>query len=194
MNSRILFAASLAALALAGCATAPETRVTRFHLDQRVAPGQIAVEPILPADRGSLEFQTYATIVGAELARLGFTEAPGLATSEQVAAVTVEHGRRDTISQGSPVRIGIGGGNYGWHSGVGGGISFPIGKARSGEITLTRLVVQIKRRSDASVIWEGRAETATRGPDTDQAGTVRRLAVALFKDFPGASGQTVIVK
>ena len=194
MKSRNLVAATLGALALAGCATAPETRVTRFHLDQHVAPDQIAVEPILPADKGSLQFQTYASIVGAELARLGFTEAPGVAASEQVAAMVVETVTREAISRGSPVSIGLGGGSYGRGGGFGGGISFPIGRAKPGEVIATRLVVQIKRRSDASVVWEGRAETAARGPDTDPAGTVRRLAMGLFKDFPGESGRTVIVK
>ncbi|WP_174274642.1 DUF4136 domain-containing protein [Sphingomonas bacterium] len=196
MKSRILVAASLAALALGGCTTTPVTRVTRFHLDQRVAPGQIAVEPILPADRGSLEFQSYASIVGAELARLGFTEAPGVARSEQVAAIVVERGSRETLSRGSPISIGIGGGSYGYRGGVGGGISFPIGKPRSTEIVATRLIVQIKRRSDASVVWEGRAETSVSAgsPAADPKATVQRLATALFSGFPGESGRTVTVK
>ncbi|NIJ06648.1 hypothetical protein FHS31_000230 [Sphingomonas vulcanisoli] len=196
MKNGFLIAGALAALTLAGCTTTPETHVTRFHLDQRVATGQIAVEPIRPADKGSLEFQTYASIVGAELARLGFSEAPGLATSEQVAAIVVERGSREGLARSAPVTVGIGGGNYGWHGGVGGGISFPIGHAKSDEIVMTRLIVQIKRRSDASVVWEGRAETAARAgsPEADPTATVRRLATALFKDFPGASGQTVTVK
>ena len=190
-----LFACACAALALAGCATQPETRVTRFHLNQPIARGSLAVEPMSPADRGSLEFQTYASIVGAELARLGFTEAPGLAASEQVAAVSVERGSRPQMRR-SGLTIGIGGGSYGWNGGVGGGVSIPVGRRGPDELSLTRLTVQIKRRSDGSVVWEGRAETAARAgtPEADPANAVHRLAAALFRDFPGQSGQTITVK
>jgi len=189
--------AIVGALALAGCATQPETQVTRFHLNQPLARGQIAVEPILPADRGSLEFQSYASIVGAELARVGFTEAPGLTASEQVAAITVERGSRETLRRRSGFSIGLGGGSYGWNGGVGGGVTIPIGRsAKPGQIAITRLVVQIKRRSDSTVIWEGRAETGAPAgsPDAAPVAAVQRLATAMFKDFPGPSGQTITVK
>jgi hypothetical protein len=189
-------AAFAAVLALAGCATTPSSRVTRFHLGQPIARGDIAVEPLVPADRDSLEFQTYASIVGAELVRNGFTEAPGLKQSEQVAVLSVERGSREALSRSSPVSVGLGGSTGGYGSGVGLGISFPIGKRRSGEIVVTRLSVQIKRRSEGTVIWEGRAESAAEAGSSgaEPAGTVRTLATALFKDFPGISGRTITVK
>jgi hypothetical protein len=189
-------AALVSVLALAGCATTPATRVTRFHLDDSIARGEVAVEPLVPADKGSLEFQTYASIVGAELAKIGFTEAPGLKQSEQVAVVSVERGARETLSQRSPVSVGMGGGTGGYGGGVGVGISFPIGKKRSNEIVATRLSVQLKRRSEGTVIWEGRAETAAPvgTAAADPSATVRTLAAALFKDFPGVSGKTITVK
>lgn len=196
----IALAVTCLALALGGCATGPETRVTRFHLGQPIAPGQITVEPMVPADRGP-EFETYAGIVGADLARAGFTEAPGLSRSEQVAAIVVERGTRDTLARRSPISIGIGGGigggGYrGGGGGIGGGISFPIGKRRSGEVVATRLIVQIKRRSEGTVIWEGRAETAAAAGSAaaQPAETVRRLSAALFQGFPGQSGRTITVR
>jgi len=192
-----MLAVTLGGLMLAGCATQqPEMRVTRFHLGGPIAPGQITVEPLVPADGKSVEFQTYADAVGAQLARLGFTEAPGLSKSEQVAAIAVERGTRESLARRSPVTVGIGGGNYGWGGGVGGGISFPIGHRRSNEIVATRLVVQIKRRSEGTVIWEGRAETAAPAGSAaaQPADTVRRLAAALFQGFPGESGRTITVK
>ncbi len=189
-------AALVSIVALAGCATTPATRVTRFHLGDSIARGEIAVEPLVPADQGSLEYQTYASIVGAELAKIGFTEAPGLKQSEQVAVISVERGSRETLAQRSPVSVGVGGGTGGYGGGVGLGISFPIGKKRSNEIVATRLAVQIKRRSEGTVIWEGRAETEAPGGSAaaDPAATVRTLAAALFKDFPGVSGKTIMVK
>ncbi len=185
----------LGTLLLAGCATAPETHVTRFHLGAPIARGQIAVEPGIPADRNSPEFQAYADIVARELARLGFVEAPGLATSEQVAVVSVERGTREGMRR-SGLTIGIGAGSFGYHGGVGGGVSVPVGGRRPNEIAATRLVVQIKRRSEGTVIWEGRAETAapTGSPAAQPADTVRRLAAALFRDFPGVSGRTITVR
>ena len=193
---KIMLAVTLGGLMLAGCATQPETRVTRFHLGGPIAPGQITVEPLVPADRNSVEFQTYADAVGEQLARLGFTEAPGLSRSEQVAAIAVERGTRESLARRSPVTVGIGGGSYGWGGGVGGGISFPIGRRRSNQIVATRLIVQIKRRSEGTVIWEGRAETAAPAgsPAAQPVATVRHLAAALFQGFPGESGRTITVK
>jgi hypothetical protein len=187
--------ALIAALALAGCETQPSTSVTRFHLNQPIARGQMSVEPMLPADRGSLEYQTYASIVGGELARVGFTEAPGLAASEQIASIAVERGTRESMRR-SGFTLGLGGGSYGWNGGAGGGVSIPIGRQRPNELALTRLIVQIKRRSDSSVVWEGRAETSARAgtPEADPVNAVRRLANAMFRDFPGPSGQTITVK
>jgi hypothetical protein len=195
---RKLAVVTLGALALAGCATKPATQVTRFHLNQPIARGQIVVEPMVAAERNSLEFRNYASIVGAELARLGFAEAPGLAPSEQVAALMVERGSRETLARSSGVSIGLGGGSFGRRSGVGvgGGVSFPIGGNRPQEVVMTRLTVQIKRRSEGTVIWEGRAETAAKSsaPEAQPAAAVQRLASALFRDFPGPSGRTIAVK
>ncbi len=191
---KTLFAMALGSLMLAGCSTGPETRVTRFHLDQQIARGSVVVEPLVPADRGSPESQTYANIVGAELAKLGFGEAPGLAKSEQVAVVQVERAFFDGPPR-SAFSIGIGGGTGGYHGGFGGGVNVPI-QGKPTQNVATRLVVQIKRRSDGSTIWEGRAETAQRfgSPGSQPADTVTRLAAALFQGFPGVSGSTIKVK
>lgn len=198
MSAHLLRAVLLgSALALAGCAAqVPEARVTRFHLGQPIARGDIAVEPLYPPAAKDLEYQNYATAVSAELARLGFTLAPGLARSELVAVVNVTRRSRDTLNEGSPVSIGLGGGTFGRHVGVGGGLSFPIGKARSSEILVTELAVQIKRRSEGTVIWEGRGVSEARGgtPYADPAVAVRKLSAALFQGFPGESGRTITVK
>ncbi|HWI84759.1 MAG TPA: DUF4136 domain-containing protein [Sphingomonas sp.] len=191
---RLVVAALVGTLALTGCSTGPETRVTRFHLNQPIAPGQISVEPLLPADRTSPEFQTYANIVGAELARLGFAEAPGLSRSEQVAVVQVDRAFFDGPPRSS-FSIGIGGGSFGYRGGVGGGVSVPIAGKPSQNVA-TRLIVQIKRRSDGTTMWEGRAESTARfgTPGSQPADTVKRLATALFEGFPGVSGRTITVK
>lgn len=191
---KLMIAAMLGTFTLAGCATGPATQVTRFHLNQPIARGQLSVEPLLPADRNSPEFQTYANIVGAQLARLGFNEAPGLAQSEQVAVVQVDRAFFNGPPRSS-FSIGIGGGNFGYHGGAGGSVGTTIAGKPSQNVS-TRLIVQIKRRSDSTTVWEGRAETSARfgTPEAQPADTVQRLAAAMFQDFPGVSGRTITVK
>ena len=191
---RGLLVAMLGTLALAGCATGPTTQVTRFHLNQPLAPGQISIEPMMGGDRSSPEFQTYADIVGTELARVGFTEAPGLAKSEQVAVLAVDRAFFDGPPRSS-FSIGIGGGSYGWHGGAGGGVGTTFA-GKPTQYVSTRLIVQIKRRSDGTTIWEGRAETSARfgKPEAQPAAAVQRLASAMFQGFPGVSGRTITVK
>lgn len=191
------------ALALAGCASqGQETRVTRFHLGQPIAPGQLAVEPRDPTRARDLEFQTYARLVQREFDRLGFGIAPDLSRSELVAVTDVERAWRPAgEARGSSVSIGVGGGSGGgWHGGssvgLGGSVSFPIGKAKQPMDVLTRLSIQLKRRSEGTVIWEGRAETSARdgSPAAHPEAAVARLATALFRDFPGRSGETITTK
>jgi hypothetical protein len=52
------------------------------------------------------------------------------------------------------------------------------------------LSVRIKRRSDGTLFWEGRAMDPT-GTGSANAAT---LASALFRDFPGESGRTIRVR
>jgi hypothetical protein len=191
---RKLVVAMLGTLMLAGCNTAPGVQVTRFHLNQPIAPGQISVEPMMAQDRGSPEFQTYASIVGGELARIGFTEAPGLTRSEQVAVIQVDRMFFDGPPRSS-FSIGIGGGSFGWHGGAGGSVGTTIA-GKPTQYVSTRLIVQIKRRSDGTTIWEGRAETSGRfgRPETQPQAAVERLASAMFQGFPGVSGRTISVR
>ena len=202
MHKLLSSLAALAAMTLvAGCATtdAPsETSVTRFHLGQPIARGQIAIEATDPHDVGSLEFSQIATSVGRELTRLGWTIVPG-GTSEQVATVALTQQSREAARR-SGLSVGIGGGtgSYGRHGGVGigGGVTVPVGGRGSDLIVGSRLNVRIQRRSDATVAWEGRAELEARAgtPLSGRAGAADRLAAALFRDFPGESGRTIRVR
>ena len=196
-----------AALALSGCETTGSgpVQVTRFHLAQPIAPGSFVVEQGAPAGPtpangpDSLESKDYNDIVGGELGRLGFTSASGIADAELVVTVNVDRGtREDYRASGSGVSLGIGGGSFGRRSGfgVGTGVSFPVGNSQSRYLVGTRLRVQIKRRSEGSVIWEGRAMTEARASaaDSQPSAAVAKLAHALFQGFPGESGRTITVK
>jgi len=197
---RTQFAAALllgTALLLPGCTTGPApVEVTRFHLDQPIAPAEITVEPKDPTLAGSLEFQSYSGAIGAELQKLGFRLAPNLTKSELVAVVDVARDARQTGPTQAPASIGLGGGGFGGSVGGGVGISFPVGKKRTPMAVQTRLAIQLKRRSEGTVIWEGRAATEARDgtPQAEPGYAVRHLAAALFQGFPGESGRTITVK
>jgi hypothetical protein len=92
--------------------------------------------------------------------------------------------------------IGLGGGSFGGGVGLGGSVSFPVGKPKQRMDVITELSVQLKRRSEGTVIWEGRAQTAAHdgSPAAAPEAAVSRLAEAMFRDFPGQSGQTITVK
>jgi hypothetical protein len=71
----------------------------------------------------------------------------------------------------------------------------PVGNARSNVVLTNMLALQIRRRSENTMIWEGRAiEQAPSGSQATLTAAVPRLSAALLKEFPGLSGQTVRVK
>lgn len=191
---RIRIFAPLAALSLlpACAATIPPVEVTRFHVNEAIAPGTIATAPIAGQDGGTIEFRTYAIAVSRELAKLGFAEG-------QKSAYLVEIGySRDTraqLAKRSPVTIGIGGGSFGSHVGVGVGTSFGMGGGGSRNIVISRLEVRIKRKTDSAVVWEGRAQTEapSNAPAAQPGLAAEKLATALFSGFPGESGKTISV-
>jgi hypothetical protein len=176
--------------ALAACSTTGERgggpaaggiEVGRFHLgDPTIARAQIAIEPFDKADGNRPEFPAYAAAVGRELTRLGWTVVPTTRQSEQIALIDVNQGSREAIAALSAARIGR-------------GIAGTPPPGRSANVTATLLEVAIRRRSDGTVFWEGRAVGEARTGSADAAGTaaVGRLAAALFRDFPGESGRII---
>jgi hypothetical protein len=154
------------ALALSGCATrnsgaeqAGGIAVTRSHLGQAIARGQIAVEAFDAADVNDPNFAGYASAVGQQLQALGWTLVATRGQTEQVALIDVSEG------------------------------------AASGGVATT-LDVRIRRRSEGSLIWQGKAVSEARaaGSAADRAAAVQRLAQAMFRDFPGQSGATIRVR
>jgi hypothetical protein len=192
MKTTFLRGAALAATAaLAACTTAGGggrtqaggIEVGRFHLGQPIAHAQIAIEPFDRADANRPEFAAYSAAVARQLTRLGWTVVTTPGKSEQIALVAVQQGSREAIAALSAARIG---------RGVGG---LPTAGSSTG-VTATLLEVGIRRRSDGTVFWEGRAvgEARTGTPEASAGAQVDRLAAALFRDFPGESGRIIRVK
>ncbi|MGZ8285612.1 MAG: DUF4136 domain-containing protein [Allosphingosinicella sp.] len=185
-SAPLLLAAALTACAGGGGKERPAAGgvdVARFHLGEPVARAQIAIEPFDKADGNRPEFPAYAAAVGRQLSRLGWTVVPSTAGSEQVALIDLEQGSREAIAALSAARIGR-------------GVSATVPAGTSADVTATLLEVAIRRRSDGTVFWEGRAvdEAATGAAGAARTAAVERLAGALFRDFPGESGRTIRVR
>ncbi|HZG07404.1 MAG TPA: hypothetical protein VEZ70_00315 [Allosphingosinicella sp.] len=193
MKSAFLKGGGIAlALLLSGCATrggdagtlAGGAEVARFHLgEQTIARSQIAIEPFDRADASRPEYAASASAVARELGRLGWTVVDAARNSEQIALIDVSQGSREAIAAQTAARIGP-------------NLRPDVAAGASANRTATLLEVRIRRRSDASVFWEGRAvtEAATGSPEASATAAVDRLASALFRDFPGESGRTIRVR
>lgn len=189
----------LGALALGGCATSTgPVDVTRFHQPDVARQGSVLIVPGNPDDSASLEFRTAANAVSAALARTGFSPlqpgAPGAGAAQYEAVVDMGRETIAPLPARSPVSVGVGGSTGSYGSGVGLGIGINLsGKPKP--VVVNRMRVQLRRASDKVVVWEGRAETqAKEGTPAAQPGLmVGRLADALFKGFPGTSGETITV-
>ena len=197
--------AALSALALlAACTTGPQgAEVTRFHLGQPIARSTVALVPAEGGQNGSLEFRSYADAVARELAAQNFVAVPGTdTTAAYIGTISVVQTARPGRSGGGfsiGIGGGVGGGGYGRRGGgsfggVGGGVTVPVGGHHPNDIRTTTLGLQLKRRSDASIVWEGRATSEAQGPAGDLDKAIPELAHAMLADFPGARGQTVRVK
>ncbi len=184
------------AILASGAVAASRVQVTRFHLDAPIERGAVIVEPIAGTDPASLESRTYADAVANALRQQGFQPTQPGTPAPLLATVTFQRQVRDLGTAPPPVSIGLGGGSFGGGVGGGGSIGFGIGKGRHREAYATELSVQLRRQSDRTVIWEGRAqnETDSRSRDAQPAAIAEKMARALFQGFPGESGRTISVK
>ena len=194
---RILFLSPflLPLLALGACtSTIPPVEVTRFHLSQPFERGAVTIVPAAPGDGDSLEFRTYAQALAKAMAPLGFTGPQGEG-QPLIAELEFSRGTRAAMARRSPVSIGIGGGSFGRGGGIGIGTSFGLGGGGNRDVVISRLSVRIKQKSDGKSLWEGRAETSAeaRSAGAQPGLAADKLAAALFRDFPGRSGETITV-
>jgi hypothetical protein len=191
---------ALAAAWLAGCvAPVGPVEVTRFHVpDVPLGRGSIAVVPapsqsaIDPSDT-SLELRAYQAAVARELVRIGYAEVSGGAG--QVAEVRLMRRTWQPERNRGPVSVGVGGGGGSYGSGVGMGVGIDL-SGRPPAQTETELGVMIKERPGGRTLWEGRAQFTVRA-DSPLAQTdlgAAKLAEALFRGFPGNSGETILVR
>lgn len=196
--STVIIAAVAAAMLVPATASAGATpvRVTRFHLNQPIAPQPVAIEPATGTDPESLEQQVFARAVADQLQQIGFARQIGDSTAPLIATVSFKRTTREETADRSPVSIGIGGGSFGGGFGGGASVGFGVGKKPTRTFYTTELFVQLRRRDDGSAVWEGRAqlEANARSKDGQPGAAADKLALALFRGFPGESGRTITVK
>ena len=184
--------------ALSGCATpVGPVEVTRFHvLDAaRLGQGPIRVEPAPGQDGASIEFRTYAAAVSRELTRIGYVEAaPGAPAGNQVVVLSIDRQTFSPQQQRSPVSVGVGGGTGSFGSGVGLGLGINLA-GRPADQVETQMSVTIRERGTNQSLWEGRANFSV-SAKSQLAQTplgAAKMAQALFRGFPGNSGETITV-
>ena len=190
-------AAALLGLAATGCvATVGPVEVTRFHLPDTgmLGRGAIAVEPAPGEDGASLEFRTYAAAVARQLTLIGYSEQVA-GGAPQVAQVRVERNAFRPGREGSPVSVGVGGSTGSYGSGLGVGIGLNLSGPPAEQVA-TDLSVMIKDRASGNSLWEGRANFTVKAssPLANSPLGAAKMTEALFKDFPGRSGETIQVK
>lgn len=188
-------------LALAACTT-PQgpIEVTRFvgpDSAARLGQGTVFVESA-PGSIDGLEAAPYKAAVAAELTRLGYRES-ARADASQIAQVRIDRFVQTVAGRRSPVSVGVGGSTGSHGSGVGLGVGINLGGGPR-PTTGTQLAVTLRdaRAGTGSGVnlWEGRADirTTDKSPLADRTANAQALAAALFRDFPGRSGETVQVQ
>lgn len=190
----LAFASLLLPLSACVAPTGP-VEVTRFHVPETaVLEGTVTVEAAPGMDPASLDVRTFEAAVGRELQRVGYRETNG-PEGAQVAEVRLERRTYRPGRTGSPVSVGLGGQTGSYGSGVGVGVGIDL-SGPPPEMTETLLGVMIRDRASRRVLWEGRASFAVRAasPLGSTALGAAEMARALFRDFPGKSGETVLVK
>lgn len=199
LQGKVLGTMALAAsMALSACvAPVGPVEVTRFHAADLSALGHgtIRVEPA-PGQADDMEFRTYAGAVTHELTRIGYVEPlPGESGSRQVAELSLERHRYQPQRNSNPVSVGVGGSTGSYGSGVGVGLGIDLSGPPPEQVE-TRMAVTILDRASGKHLWEGRASFVVRA-DSPMAQTslgAAKMTEALFKGFPGESGETILVK
>lgn len=198
MTKLLLVIPLAAALGLGGCvAPTGPIEVTRFHAQDisALGKGTIAVEPAPGHDGSSLEWKAYQAAIERQLALLGYSAAPAGTASGQVAQLRLSRDVFRPERSGGPVSVGVGGSTGSYGSGLGVGIGINL-SPRPAEQVRTDLGVIIRDRASNVALWEGRASFTVRSGSPLAATSLgaAKMAEALFKGFPGQSGETIAVK
>jgi hypothetical protein len=184
----------------AGPSREDKVEVTRFVVEgeaaQALSSGPVEVSAAQDDTSDERELATYEAAVIDQLVQAGYETMKPDTSGGQVAELTIS--RSVVEPEEAPHRpvsgeTEIGVSNRGSMMAM--RLNIDLTKPAKALVS-TRLAARIRDRASGEVLWEGRADIATRDGDdawTDQA-IATRLAQALFDDFPGRSGETLIVR
>lgn len=174
-----------------------KVEVTRFLAEGAGAAalghGPITVAAQQSALTDERERATYEAAVIDRLAHAGYDTATAAGTSGQTVELTIRHVEvTPPEAPRKPVsgEMAVGVSNHGSYQAL--GLNIDLSKPRKALLS-TRLEARIRDKASGAVLWEGRADIATRDGDakwSDQA-IAARLADALFAGFPGKNGETI---
>lgn len=186
---------------ISACSNTFKSSVSRFH-ELPAAKGEtVMIVPIDPAKNTSLEFASYANIVGSYLARQGYSAA-GNEEADLIVELdySVDDGKVMTRSYGFGYGYGYGFGHFGhfghfgYHGYFGHFYSpfygYPYGRDIRSYVNYTRKLTMVIRpnQDGAKNLFEGTVEST--GRSNNLAQLMPHLTQALFTDFPGESGVT----
>ncbi len=148
--------------------------------------------PALAAQDESRRGATFEAAVIDQLVSAGYDTLPASAGHGQRAELRIVHGVAEPEEPPhKPVSgtMEVGVSNHGSMAGM--GINIDLTKPKKALLS-TRLEARIRDSASGAVLWEGRAEIATRDGDANwpTQKIAARLAEALFRDFPGKPGET----
>ncbi len=186
-----LIGITLIVLPLIGCSKTITSDVTRFHNLPAPDAESIEVVSMDPNLQNSLEFGQYAELVGRHLGRFGYSP-PNNTSSTYIARIGYGiQTASGIIDNGPRSSVAIGASSGGHHSGVGVGLSFPIGNNEPRQEYIRILSMEIIQRSDGVKLYEG--QVTSRGQEGLPI-MMPFLVDAMFQDFPGESGTSNRIK
>lgn len=173
-----------------------KVEVSRFlapgDLASALGHGSIEASPGKDALTDEREQAAYEAAVIDQLVKAGYQTGGTQGSSAQLVEFTIKHAELEPAElPHKPVsgEMDVGVSNRG--SAVGMALNIDLSKPAKALVS-TRLEARIKDRASGEVLWEGRADIATREGDphwSDQE-IAAKLAGALFGGFPGKSGES----
>jgi hypothetical protein len=209
---------TVAVVVLASACTAQiRTQVTRFHHMPPTTTGETFAVVPLPDQAGSLEWEQYANLVAQQLTEKGYVRVaqPLDAKYAVLFSYTIDRGR--TVVGSVPVFGQTGGGTTTFYSGSNGGSGVAYTQPTYGEIGEELVSSTVFSRRLELEIFDVPQTLASCSPDFPKtisacapaktfeakAGSAGRFGTlapvmpaviaAVFKDFPGKSGETISV-
>jgi uncharacterized protein YceK len=191
---------------LSGCATV-ETRVTTFHELEQPLSGVTYVLIPTKEQEGSLEFQSYAKLIKAELGKRGMIEAPlnqakyaiflfyGIDDGKQVVSSHPIFGQTGTSSSNTTGTVTSYGNTASYSSTTYKTPTYGVVGSRTKTDTIFNRhlsidIIDIAKSGDGKVqkVYEGKAISS--GSSAELAPVMPAIVRSVFEDFPGKSGSS----